>query len=76
MTKIQDTPDFPLWAMNLAYGEGFIINLERDTITTCSEYWAMLGIDLVPQRLPISRTAYKDQMKAGQRNCISLSLPE
>ena len=74
--RIEDSPDFPLWAANLAYGEGFIIALERDTITTCSEYWAMLGIEAVRRTLPISRRAYKDQIKAGNRDAISLSLPE
>ena len=68
--------DFPLWAINLAYAEGFLIALERDTNTTCSEYFAMLSIDVVRRTLPISRTAFKDQIGAGKRDAIRLSLPE
>ena len=75
-TQIEDSPDFTLWAINLAYGEGFIIALERDTITTVSEYFAMLGVDVVRRQLPISRTAFKDQINAGTRAAIKLSLPE
>ena len=68
--------DFPLWAINWAYAEGFLIALERDTNTTCSEYFAMMGIDVVRRTVPISRKAYKDQVNAGKKAAIRLSLPE
>lgn len=66
-------PDDALFAANFAYGRGFIIALERDTITTCDEYESMLGITGAPlvMYMPISRAAYKDQLKRGQIDGLS-----
>ena len=42
--------------------------IERDTVTTCSEYDRLLGIPGSPLEyyLPITRAGYKDQVKRGK----------
>ena len=61
------------WAANLAYAEGWIAGIETDTITTCSEYRALLGITDLPlvYQFKITRSAVKEQMRAGRSDAYA-----
>ena len=60
--------DAVLWWMNYAYGRGYHIETKND-MDTLDEVERAHNIEgcPCPEQVPITRAAYKDQMRAGQR---------